>query len=207
MTNAQDRFELNDGFEAKIRRLQTAEFSIYKECLDARRVGDTAGENAASLRLIDNHRELRAAMKAEALKFNAETKVAPAARDDEKVSQFLGAFVRGLRLTRLWRDVLLEPRIAQYRGQKVVDIIQPALDRLGRRGDLEAFLSHPDLSVRATAASWLLIRLPEKCVPILKDIQAKNSLITDAGLIAHWALVIHERDPEFLARSDKSGPK
>lgn len=206
MTDQPEKFELNDGFEDRIRRLQAAQYSILKDCMLAKKAGDADSEEAASKKLFYNNQELRSTMKAEALKFRAESRVDRAASDDQQVSQLLGAFVRGLRLTRLWRDVLMESRIAQRHGQKVVDIIQPALDALGRRGDLEAFLDHPDLSVRATAATWLIIRMPEKCVPILKEIASRDLVTTDAAGIAHWGLVIYENDPEFLARGDKNRP-
>jgi hypothetical protein len=87
----------------------------------------------------------------------------------------------------LWDDVLGEIPAGTRHAQKIFRIVLPALDAIGRRSDLAKLLDDPDPSVRARAASLLMDTMPDRCVPILKEVYRTQRML-DAGWIAGWAL-------------------
>jgi hypothetical protein len=182
---------IDPEFEINFHRLQKAELDSLVALARAKQAGDQAAFETAQYNLVTNYQASRAALKQEGRKFNAELKLNPAADDDAKTAQLLLAFERGSRLSRLWHDTMQQARIGSCCAGKVINKIQPALDAMDRRGDLVAFLAHKDKSVRARAASWLLDRIPDQCLPILEGI-AQTERALDAGWIAFWAIGMYE---------------
>jgi hypothetical protein len=62
---------------------------------------------------------------------------------------------------------------------------------MNRRGDIVIFLDDPDLSIRAKAAARLLDAMPDRCLPILREIDRTERAL-NAGWIAFWALDAYE---------------
>jgi hypothetical protein len=182
---------IDPEFENTINRLNEGWMGSFRERAKARRSGDQKGFDDAGRRMVEFYQELKAELKAEGRKFEAETKLDPAANDDAKVEQLLTAFARGTRLTRIWRDVMQETRISVCCGNKVADKVGASLRALGRREDLVKFLDDKDPSTRATAASWLVGEMPDRCLPILTEI-SKSQWFLAAGLTAYWTLRLWE---------------
>jgi len=182
---------IDPEFETTINRLNQGWLGSYQERAKARHADDQKAFDDAGRRMVEFHRELKAELKAEGRKFQAETKLDPTSSDDAKVEQLLTAFARGTRLTRIWRDVMHEVRISMCCGNKVADKVWAPLKALGRRDDLSKFLDDKDQSTRATAASWLVGGMPDRCLPILNEI-AKDHMGLAAGLTAYWTLRLWE---------------
>lgn len=67
--------------------------------------------------------------------------------------------------------------------------IAEALDATDRgRGELAALLDHPDAGVRASAGAYLIHLMPERVVPILREIDETDQGLS-ADFTAHWALL------------------
>jgi len=196
---------LDPDFETNLNRLQGKVIESLrakgKAILEENQAAiDHAAEQAATHALA-----ARAEMKAEAKRYAADLRIDPAVDDDMKADQLLRAFARGCRLTRLWDDVLGEIPAGTRHSQKIFRIVLPALDAIGRRGDLAKLLNDPDPSVRARAASLLMDTMPDQCVPILKEVYRTQRML-DAGWIAGWALPeniverIHSEHAEVAAQ-------
>jgi hypothetical protein len=179
-------------FAETIDRLQKGESDAWRERAKARHLGDQKTSEAAAVRMVAFNKELMAALKTEGLKYEAELKADPAENEEEKVTRLLTAFARGARLTRIWNDTMHQERIGFCCAKKISKQILPELDALNRRGDVVIFLDDPDLSVRAKAASWLLDTMPDRCLPILREIDRTERAL-NAGWIACWALDAYER--------------
>jgi hypothetical protein len=184
---------IDPEFDNTINRLNQGWMGSYRERAKARHGGDQKAFDDAGQRMVGFYQELKAELKAEGRKFEAETKVDPAASDDAKVEQLLTAFARGTRLTRIWRDVMQNVRISVRCGNKVTDKVWGPLKTLGRRDDLARFLNDKDPSTRATAAAWLVGRMPDRCLPILTEI-SKDHMGLAAGLTAYWTLRLWEHN-------------
>ena len=64
-----------------------------------------------------------------------------------------------------------------------------ALDATSKgRAALAALLDHPDERVRASAGAYLVNLIPERVIPILREIDEKSGA-NSAGRTAHWALL------------------
>jgi hypothetical protein len=183
---------IDTEFEENFLQLQKGELESWQARAKARHIGDQAAYDAASQRFSAFAHESETALKAEGLKFEAELRLDPTADDDTMVAQLLVAFQRGSRLSRIWDDLMHQVKISACCAKKISKNILPALEGMDRLGELEQFLDHPDLAVRARAASWLLDRMPDRCLPILREIDRTERAL-DAGWIACWALDAHER--------------
>jgi hypothetical protein len=122
---------------------------------------------------------------------------------DTKVAQLLTAFRRGCRLARLWNDVFRQDRLASRYGMKVGRRLHQPLAEMGRLGDLAALLDDDDHAVQATAASWLLEDMPERCMPIVQEISEAERRFSYAGSIACGAVDYYELTPDFKKRIDE----
>jgi hypothetical protein len=181
-------------FEANMQRLQEAEGRLSAEILKAKRSGDTAAYERARHRLVAGYQESRAALKAEGQKFEAEIKLDPGASDDAKVAQLLGAFERGERLACVWFDYMNSMRISSCCVGKIFHNIVFVLDAMNRRDDLVCFLDHPNPAVRARAAGCLMKKMPDRCLPILKEIYRAEGLRHAGRIASDWISVDEMRN-------------
>lgn len=75
---------------------------------------------------------------------------------------------------------------------RLTDAIAKALDTIGSgRVALARLLDHFDVGVRASAAAQLVDLMPERAVPILREIDEQNDG-SSADFTAHWALLAWE---------------
>jgi hypothetical protein len=90
-----------------------------------------------------------------------------------------------------FRDIDGETQIA-----RLTEVIVNTLEKTeAGRTPLVVLLDHPDAGVRAWAGACLIFLLPDRVVPILREITAKKRA-DSAHFTAYFALVRWERDPE-----------
>ena len=67
-----------------------------------------------------------------------------------------------------------------------------ALDEMrSGRVALARLLDHPDPGVRASAGAYLIDMMPDRVVPVLRQIEERNKG-SSAGFSAHWVLLDRE---------------
>jgi Domain of unknown function (DUF2019) len=94
--------------------------------------------------------------------------------DDQRVASLIQGFVFGNRLMDVLHDELGDTAGETRVNRLVYDIVQ-VLDTLDPdRTALTALLDHPDAGVRGAAAAFLLAMMPERVIPILRDIEEKQ---------------------------------
>ena len=116
-----------------------------------------------------------------------------AARENERAASLIRGFEFAAKLADALHDELLdvngETAVLRLKGA-VVD----KLDTLGSgRAVLAVLLDHADAGVRAQAGASLMRLMPERVLPILREIEGKENW-ESAGFRAHWAIVGWERE-------------
>jgi len=112
---------------------------------------------------------------------------------DERVASLLRGFEFAARLADVLHDELLytDGENAVWRS---MDAVVQALDKIGRgRVALEALFESPDARVRGSAAAYLIDLVPERAVPLLREIE-QSEHANSAHFNAHWALLAWERE-------------
>jgi|GEM_PF-2140025 len=124
---------------------------------------------------------------------------------DERAASLIRGFEFGTRLADTLHDEFSDPD-GVNKAVRLVDAIVKALHTNGSgRTALVALLDHPDPGVRALAGAYLLDLLPERVVPILRQIEAKADG-SSASFRAQWALLAWEREGKSRFNYLMSGP-
>jgi hypothetical protein len=112
---------------------------------------------------------------------------------DERVASLLRGFEFAAKLADTLHDELLDTD-GETKVVRLMDAIANTLDSLGSgRSALAALLDNPNPGVRAAAGVYLIRLMPDRVVPILREIddaEGGNS----AGFNAHWAILRWERE-------------
>jgi len=112
---------------------------------------------------------------------------------DNRAASLIRGFEFGTRLADTLHDEFSDPH-GVTKIVRLVDATVKALHTIGSgRAALVAFLDHPDPGVRALAGAYLLDLMPERVVPILRQIEAKADG-SSASFRAQWALLAWERE-------------
>jgi hypothetical protein len=124
-----------------------------------------------------------------------------AATEDERVASLIRGFEFAAKLADTLHDELLdvngETAVLRLKGA-IVD----KLDTLGSgRAALAVLLDHADAGVRAQAGASLLRLMPERVLPILRQIEEQGNW-ESAGFRAHWAIVGWEREGMHNKKSE-----
>jgi hypothetical protein len=184
---------IGNEFAEIVGRLAKGEMASWQERAKANYIGDRKTADAARSRMFQFNQELMAAIKAEGLKYEGELKPNVGESEEEKATRLLTAFARGTRLTRVWNDVIQLKRIGACCSKKTYKFVLRELDAMNRRGDLVMFLDDPDFSIRAKTAACLLNTMPDRCLPILLEINRTQGVL-NAGWIAFWSLDMYETE-------------
>src|SRR5579863_1050264 len=114
-----------------------------------------------------------------------------ASTEDERRSSLVRGFEFGSRLAHTLHDELLDTN-GETKVVRLMHAIVGALDGIGSgRAALAVLLDHPDAGVRASAAAYLVNLMPDRAVPILREIDQKEGG-SSADFTAHWALLAWE---------------
>lgn len=131
-------------------------------------------------------------LKASALKaFKSLIAKSSSGADDERTPSLIKAFEVGAKLKAVLHDELFDIDGANKIVLLMNDIAR-ILDTTSQgRSVLGELLDHSDPRVRAAAGAYLLINdlLPDRVVPVLREIEQKEEGVTGAYFTAHMALV------------------
>jgi hypothetical protein len=95
-----------------------------------------------------------------------------------------------------FRDIDGETQVA-----RLTEAIVNTLEKTeAGRAPLAVLLDHPDAGVRAWAGACLIFLLPDRVVPILREIMAKKRA-DSAHFTAYFALLRWEHDPRSSSKS------
>jgi hypothetical protein len=113
-----------------------------------------------------------------------------ATTDDERVACLLRAFDLGAKLSHIYADIMPDENVCNQVMRQTYDIAH-RLDGVGsgRRAALKKFLDDPHLDLRAMAAASLPDIMPDRAIPILKEIQ-ETAPGTSAGNVAFTTLTM-----------------
>jgi hypothetical protein len=113
--------------------------------------------------------------------------------DEECVESLLRGFEFGAKLKGALHDELMDPH-GQTKVAHLMHAIANALDGIGSgRVMIATLLDHPDARVRASAGAYLINLVPERAVPVLREIE-ENEHANSAHFTAYWALLYRERE-------------
>lgn len=126
--------------------------------------------------------------------------------EDERVASLVGGFEFGTKLACTLHDELLD-----VNGEtKVLRLVKAIVDRLDTissgRTALAVLLDHPDARVRAHAGASLVRLMPERVLPILREIEEKSDG-DSAHFTAHWAIVGWEREGKYGVKPKQLGDR
>ncbi len=120
--------------------------------------------------------------------------------DDERAASLIQGFEFAAKLKATLHDELLDTD-GYNKIVGLMDIIASALDASGSgRAALTVLLDHPDARVRASAGAYLINLMPNRVVPILRDIEA-NEDANSAHFTAYWAILVWEREGKARNKS------
>jgi hypothetical protein len=112
---------------------------------------------------------------------------------DRRAASLIHGFEFGAKLAHSLHDELLDAD-SETKVLRLMDAIVQAFDKIGSgRAALAVLLNHPDAGVRVSAATYLIDLMPERVVPILREIDEKNGG-NSADFTGHWALLAWERE-------------
>lgn len=112
---------------------------------------------------------------------------------DERVASLLRGFEFAARLADVLHDELLDTD-GENEVWRSMDAVVQALDKVGRgRAALDTLFESQDARVRGAAAAYLIDSVPERAIPLLREIE-ENEDANSAHFNAHWALLAWKLD-------------
>jgi hypothetical protein len=122
-----------------------------------------------------------------------------AATEDERVASLIRGFEFAAKLADTLHDELLDVN-CETAVLRLKKAIVDKLDTLGSgRAALAVLLGHANAGVRAQAGASLLRLMPERVLPILREIEEKGNW-ESAGFRAHWAILGWEREGKYAVK-------
>lgn len=111
--------------------------------------------------------------------------------DSNRKASLIQAFAFGARLADALHDQFLDTD-GENRVWRLLDKIVLNLNKIGAgRASLDVLFDSPDAGVRAAAGAYLIDLMPERVIPMLRDIDdAGGGKSADFG--AHWTLLAWE---------------
>jgi hypothetical protein len=126
--------------------------------------------------------------------------------DEQRVASLIRGFEFGARLADTLHDEFHDIADGENKVVRLIDEIVIALNAIGSgRAALAVLLDHPDAGVRADAGGYLIDLMPQRVVPILRQIEAKADG-SCASFTAHWALLAWEREGKSRFNYLMGGP-
>jgi len=107
--------------------------------------------------------------------------------EDRRIASLLRGFEFATKLAKTLSDELMDTD-GFNKLVLLTNSIVDALDATGpRRAALTVLLDHPDDGIRASAGAYLINLMPDRVVPILRQIDERHDG-SSANFTAHWAL-------------------
>lgn len=112
---------------------------------------------------------------------------------NERAASLIRGFEFGAKLADVLYDELLDTD-GKAKVLRLMDVIVLALNDIHPgRAALTALFDHPDAGVRVWAGAYLIDLMPDRVVPLLREIDQKPDG-SSASFTAHWALRAWERE-------------
>jgi hypothetical protein len=109
--------------------------------------------------------------------------------EEQRVASLIRGFEFGARLADILHDKVRDIADGETKVVHLMDDIVKALNAIGSgRAALAVLLDHPDAGVRALAGAYLIDLMPERVIPILRQIEGMGDA-SSALFRAHWALL------------------
>jgi hypothetical protein len=119
--------------------------------------------------------------------------------EERRVASLIRGFDFGARLADILHDQFRDIADGETKVVHLMDEIVKALNAIGSgRAALAVLLDHPDAGVRALAGAYLIDLMPERVIPILRQIEGMRDA-SSALFRARWALLAWklERKSQF----------
>jgi hypothetical protein len=112
---------------------------------------------------------------------------------DDCAVRLIRGFEFGAKLAHALHDELLDTE-GETKVLRLMDAIVLALNVVSpERSVLTALFEHPNAGVRASAGAYLIDLMPDRVVPLLKEIDEMSDG-SSASFTAHWALLAWKLD-------------
>lgn len=112
--------------------------------------------------------------------------------ENERAASLMRAFEFAARLADTLHDELLDTD-GENKIWALMDAVVRSLDKIGRgRAALDVLLDHPDARVRGAAGAYLIDLMPERVIPVLREVEEKEDA-NSAHFNAAWTLLAWER--------------
>ena len=122
-----------------------------------------------------------------------------AATQAERVATLVRSFEFAAKVS----DTLSDEWLDTDGENQVVDLMNDIASQLDATGPgraaLAVLLGHADVGVRASAGAYLVDLMPDRVLPILREIE-ENEHANSAHFTAHWAILGWECEGKFKAR-------
>jgi hypothetical protein len=112
---------------------------------------------------------------------------------NERAASLVRGFEFGAKLADVLYDELLDTD-GKAKVLRLMDVIVLALNDIHPgRAALTGLFDHPDAGVRVWAGAYLIDLMPDRVVPLLREIDERSDG-SSASFTAHWALLAWERE-------------
>jgi hypothetical protein len=116
------------------------------------------------------------------------------ATEDQRAASLIRGFEFGAKLSDVLHDEMRDIADGEAKVAHLMDELVKALDAIGAgREALAVLLDHPDPGVRSSAGGYLIDLMPDRVVPILRQIEERHDA-SSALFRSHWALLAWERE-------------
>jgi hypothetical protein len=127
---------------------------------------------------------------------------------NQRVASLIRGFEIGAKLAHTLHDELLDTD-GEAKVLRLLDAVILSLNAIKPgRSVLTALLDHPHAGVRASAGGYLIDLMPDRVVPLLREIDELPDG-SSASFTAHWALLAWERERKsrfnYLTEKSASG--
>jgi hypothetical protein len=121
---------------------------------------------------------------------------------DERANSLIKGFEFGAKLGDTLHDGLLDTE-GETKVARLMDSIVMALDKIAPgRIALAVLLDHADAGVRALAGAFLIDLIPQRAIPVLREIDQQED-DSSASFNAHWTLLAWDREGQSRFQSLK----
>jgi hypothetical protein len=128
------------------------------------------------------------------------------ATKEQRTASLIRGFEFGAKLADTLHDEIRDIVNGETKVLRLMDEIVKALDTIGAgREALAVLLDHPEPGVRSSAGAYLIDLMPQRVIPILRQIEERRDA-SSASFRAHWILLNWEREGKSRYNYLMGGP-
>jgi hypothetical protein len=126
--------------------------------------------------------------------------------EKQRVASLIRGFEFGAKFANTLHDEIRDIADGETKVLHLMDEIVKALNTIGAgREALAVLLDHPEPGVRSSAGAYLIDLMPQRVIPILRQIEEKRDA-SSASFRAHWILLNWEREGKSRFNYLMGGP-